>query len=115
MKKDNRFIHKGLTISKLNPKKNPERLIRWLAAPRIPILVSEEPLVTMCIQAMLKGEQIDLIYVGGSTPGASREINVSLVFQHMTDGGIYVAGYYHSRKANRIFRIDLAMVIHARN
>jgi hypothetical protein len=69
----------------------------------------------MFIQSMVTGEQVDLMYVEGSTPGLPRKINLSLVFQHQTEGGIYVAGYCHSRAANRIFRIDLAMVIHAWN
>jgi hypothetical protein len=38
----------------------------------------------MSIQAMVTGEMIELIYIGGSTPGASREVNVSLVFQQDT-------------------------------
>jgi len=107
--KDKRFIQSGLIVPKLDPKKfPPERLFHWLAAPRIPVLASDDPLVTMCVQAVLKKEQVDLIYIGGSTPGAPRKINVSLVFQHTTEGGIYVAGYCHSRNANRIFRIDRA-------
>jgi hypothetical protein len=44
--KDKRFIQSALIVPKLNPKKfPPERLFHWLAAPRIPVLVSDDPLV----------------------------------------------------------------------
>jgi predicted DNA-binding transcriptional regulator YafY len=58
----------------------------------------------MCIDAMIKAEEIEIIYIGGSTPGTPRKISVSLVFQTQTDGGVYVAGFCRDRGANRIFR-----------
>jgi hypothetical protein len=87
-----------------------EKLIQWLGQPRIPVVASDDPLVTLFVRGMLTGEKITFVYVGGSVPGAPRTISVSLVFRHETTGGIYIAGYCHSRAANRVFRIDLAMV-----
>jgi predicted DNA-binding transcriptional regulator YafY len=93
----------------------PERLFYWLARPRNPVFATNDPLANMFIEGMLKGEPIEFIYVGGSTPGSARKVNVSLVFQHEPEGRIYVAGYCPERSANRIFALDLIMVIHVRN
>jgi hypothetical protein len=49
-----------------------ERLFYWLIQPRNPVLVSENPVVKMFIEAMITGEKTDFIYVGGSTPGLKR-------------------------------------------
>ena len=106
----------GWVAPKFDPKKLPtELLLRWRAAPRFPVLFSDDPLVSICLASIRMAQEIELIYIGGSTPGKPRRISVSLVFQTQTEGGIYVAGFCHDRKANRIFRVDRAMVIHAKN
>jgi len=47
--KNKHFIRSGLIVPTLDPKKLPrERLLHWLATPRIPVLVSQDPMVTMC-------------------------------------------------------------------
>ena len=61
------------------------------------------------------GRILEFIYVGGSKPGSPRTVNVSLVFQHEPEGRIYVSGYCRERAANRVFALDLIMVIHAWN
>ena len=93
----------------------PERLFYWLIKPRNPVLASENPLTKMFIEGMLTGEPVDFIYVGGSKPGSRRKVNVSLVFQHEPDGRVYVAGYCEEREANRVFALDLVMVLSAWN
>jgi len=100
----------------LDPKLFPsEKLFYWLAQPRNPVLASDDALTIMFIEAMLTGKPVDFIYVGGSKPGSPRKVNVSLVFQHEADGRIYVAGYCPERAGNRVFALDLIMVIHAWN
>jgi predicted DNA-binding transcriptional regulator YafY len=69
----------------------------------------------MFILALLTGEPVKFIYVAGSEPGAIRSVKVSLVFQHEPEGRVYVSGYCPERAANRVFALDLIMVIHARN
>jgi hypothetical protein len=93
----------------------PERLFYWLARPRNPVLSSDDPLAMMFIESMLAGKPVEFIYVGGSKPGSPRKVIVSLVFQHEPEGRIYVAGYCPERAANRVFALDLVMVIHAWN
>lgn len=93
----------------------PERLFYWLTKPRNPVLASSDPLTLMFIQAWLTTEPVEFIYFGGSKPGCSRKIQVSLVFKHEEDGRIYVAGYCEDRKANRVFALDLIMTIYAWN
>jgi predicted DNA-binding transcriptional regulator YafY len=114
--KNIRRISDGSLSPKLKPSQFPnERLFSWLLQARLPVLASEDPLVTMFIQGMLTGERVDFIYVGGSQPGLPRAISVSFVFQHSEHGRIYIAGYCHLRSANRVFALDLAMVIHSWN
>jgi len=97
----------------LDPKLFPsEKLFYWLVQPRNPVLASDDPLANMFIEAMLTGEPVEFIYVGGSKPGSPRKVNVSLVFQHETAGRIYIAGYCPERSSNRVFALDLIMVIH---
>jgi predicted DNA-binding transcriptional regulator YafY len=93
----------------------PEKLFYWMVRPRNPVLASDNPLANMFIEAMLTSKPIEFIYVGGSKPGAPRKVNVSLVFQHEAEGRIYVAGYCRERSANRVFALDLIMVIQAWN
>jgi hypothetical protein len=93
----------------------PERLFYWLAQPRHPVFASPDPMTKMFIEAMFQSKTTQFIYCGGSTPGLSRSIDVSLVFQHEAEGRIYVAGFCHSRQSNRIFALDMIMVIHAKN
>jgi predicted DNA-binding transcriptional regulator YafY len=69
----------------------------------------------MFIKAMFSGKPTYFIYAGGSTPGSPRTVQVSLVFNHEPEGRIYVAGYCPERAANRVFALDLIMVIHAWN
>ncbi len=100
----------------LDPKLFPsERLFYWLTKPRNPVLASSDPLTLMFIQAWLTTEPVEFIYLGGSKPGSSRKIQVSLVFQHEEEGRIYVTGYCADRKANRVFAMDLIMTIYAWN
>ncbi|MGO8701191.1 MAG: WYL domain-containing protein [Limisphaerales bacterium] len=100
----------------MDPKLFPrETLFYWLALPRNPIFASEDPLTRMLIEAMLKNEPVEFIYVGGSKPGSPRLVNVSLVFQHEPQGRIYISGYCRERAAIRTFALDLIMLIHAWN
>ncbi|HEY3861376.1 MAG TPA: hypothetical protein VGO59_05755 [Verrucomicrobiae bacterium] len=100
----------------LDPKQfPPESLLYWIALPRNPMLVSKDPLAGMFIKAMLTGQAARFIYIGGRTPGAPRTVNVSLVFQHEPHGRIYVSGFCQERRENRIFALDLIMVIYGWN
>jgi predicted DNA-binding transcriptional regulator YafY len=85
-------------------------LYYWLARPRHPVLATDDALANIFVEAMLIGEPVEFIYVGGSKPGSPRKVNVSLVFQHEPEGRIYVAGYCAERASNRIFALDLIMV-----
>jgi hypothetical protein len=52
---------------------------------------------------------------GGSNRGSPRKLNVSLVFQLDEEGRVYLAGYCPEREANRVFCLDLVMVLCAWN
>jgi len=116
MKSNRVFTRADLLRIGLDPKHiPPEGLFYWLARPRNPVLASDDPLARMFIEAMLKNEPVQFVYIGGSKPGSPRTVNVSLVFQHEAEGRIYVSGYCPERASNRIFALDLIMVIQAWN
>jgi hypothetical protein len=92
-----------------------EKLFYWLARPRNPVLACNDDLANMFIQAMVTGELVQFVYVGGSEPGRTRSLKVSLVFQHEPQGRVYVSGYCPERAANRVFALDLIMVVHVWN
>jgi predicted DNA-binding transcriptional regulator YafY len=99
----------------LDPRLSPSaKLFHWFLRPRHPVLASDDPLTNKFVEAMLIGEPVEFIYVGGSKPGSPRKVNVSLVFQHEPEGRIYVAGYCQERASNRVFALDLIMVVQAR-
>jgi hypothetical protein len=93
----------------------PEALLYWIARPRNPVLACNDDLANMFIQSMLTGEPVSFIYIGGTQPGAMRSVKVSLVFQHEPAGRVYVSGYCPERGANRVFSLDLIMMIHVWN
>ena len=116
MKNMRNAVAHGLISPRPNPKQlPPELLFSWLSRPRNPVFTSSDPLTKMFIKAMFTGKPANFIYAGGSMPGVPRTVHVSLVFQHEPGGRIYVAGYCPERSANRVFSLDLMMVIHARN
>jgi hypothetical protein len=93
----------------------PEILLFWTARPRNPLMECHDDLANMFIEALVTGEAVTFIYMGGSQPGSTRSVKVSLVFQHDPKGRVYVSGYCLERAANRVFSLDLIMVIHAWN
>jgi predicted DNA-binding transcriptional regulator YafY len=92
-----------------------EKLFYWTAKPRNPVLACNDDLANMFIKAMMSGEAVEFVYFGGSKPGMTRSIKVSLVFQHDPKGRVYVSGYCPERAANRVFALDLIMVVHVWN
>jgi predicted DNA-binding transcriptional regulator YafY len=100
----------------LDPRLSPSaKLFHRLVRPRHPVLASDAPLINMFVQAMLIEKAVEFVYVGGSKPGSPRKVNASLVFRHDPEGRIYVAGYCQERASNRVFALDLIMVVLARN
>jgi predicted DNA-binding transcriptional regulator YafY len=100
----------------LDPQRFPnEKLLYWTARPGNPVLASNDDPANMFIQAMVTGEPVQFIYFGGSEPGTTRSVKVSLVFQHEAEGRDHVSGYCPERSANRVFALDLIMVVYAWN
>jgi hypothetical protein len=93
----------------------PEALLYWTARPRNPVLACNDDLANMFIEAMVTGEAVEFVYSGGSGPGRTRSVKVSLVFQRNPEGRVYVSGYCPERAANRVFALDLIMVGHIWN
>jgi hypothetical protein len=81
-------------------------LREWLRQPRIPVLESAEPVVVGMIDAALRGEEVEFTYFGGSEPGRPRRISPGMVFHLEGSDVLYVSGFCHCRKQERVFRVD---------
>jgi len=77
------------------------RQVRW-----VPVFESVHPTAQRLIVAALRHEMLTLRYWGGSTPGATRRVSPGLVFQAGGYGPLYVSGYCHLRRQERVFRVD---------
>jgi hypothetical protein len=92
------------------PPRAPTRLGPWLGdwreVKRVPVFVAVHPTAQRLIVAALRHEMLTLRYWGGSTPGATRHVSPELVFQAGGYGPLYVSGYCHLRRQERVFRVD---------
>lgn len=92
------------------PVPQPLRLGPWLAdwrlCPRVPVYESVHPLGQRLILASLRHEMVTIRYWGGTIPGAVRNVSSSMVFQAGGYGPLYLAGYCHLRRQERVFRVD---------
>jgi len=92
------------------PPRTPLRLGPWLGDWRqchwVPVYESVHPTAQRLILATLRHELLTFRYWGGSTPGAERRVSPGLVFQAGGFGPLYMAGYCHLRRQERVFRVD---------
>lgn len=92
------------------PPDGPLRLGPWLAdwrlCTRVPVFESVHPTAQRLILAARRHEMLTLRYWGGSTPGKVRSVSSGLVFQAGGYGPMYVSGYCHLRREERVFRVD---------
>jgi hypothetical protein len=98
------------SLSKPTPPRTPSRMRPWLGdwreIKRVPVFVSVHPTAQRLIVAALRHEMLTLRYWGGSTPGVTRHVSPKLVFQAGGYGPLYVSGYCHLRRQERVFRVD---------
>lgn len=80
-------------------------LADWRQAQWVPVFQSVHPTAQRLILAAQRGEMLPLRYWGGSTPGRERCLSPRLVFQLNGSGPLYVAGYCHQRRAERVFHV----------
>lgn len=80
-------------------------LADWRQAQWVPVFQSVHPTAQRLILAAQRGEMLPLRYWGGSTPGRERCLSPRLVFQLDGSGPLYVAGYCHQRRAERVFNV----------
>jgi hypothetical protein len=83
----------------------PEALARWRRAARRPVADSNDPQVHLLAAAVRSNQRIRFSYLGGSTPGAGREISPGLLFSAEGFPGVYLSGYCHARRAERTFLV----------
>lgn len=92
------------------PPRAPARTGPWLADWRqfhwVPLFESVHPTAQRLILAVQRHEMLALRYWGGSTPGVARRVSPGLVFQAGGCGPLYVSGYCHLRRQERVFRVE---------
>jgi hypothetical protein len=81
-------------------------LADWRLGPWVPVYESVHPTAQRLILAALRHEMLPVRYWGGSTPGRERSVSPGVVFQLGGRGPLYVAGYCHLRRAERVFRVE---------
>jgi predicted DNA-binding transcriptional regulator YafY len=81
-------------------------LADWRLAPWVPVHESVHPTAQRLILATLRHEMLPVRYWSGSTPDQARAVSPGLVFQLGGRGPLYVSGYCHLRRAERVFRVD---------
>jgi hypothetical protein len=85
---------------------DPEWLVAWRAANRIPVWESCDPKIRAIVRAVRLNQSIPIRYHGGSSPGESRVIAPSLVFGCAGFSGAWVSAYCPTRWQQRTFRLD---------
>jgi len=85
---------------------DPEWLVKWRAANRIPAWESSDATVHTLIRAARLNQSVTIRYHGGSSPGELRVIAPSLVFACDGFSGARVSAYCHTRRQQRTFRLD---------
>ena len=80
-------------------------LREWKGAPKRHLRDSDDPQVCRLIDAASAGEVLDIVYLGGSRPGTSRQILPRAVY-FSVGFGYYVEAYDYRRKEGRTFRVD---------
>jgi len=83
----------------------------WRQCHWMPVGESVHPTGQRLLLAVQRHELLALRYWGGSTPGALRTISPGLVFQVGGCGPLYVSGYCHLRRQERVFRVDQVELI----
>jgi len=85
----------------------------WREIRRVQVFVSVHPTAQRLIVAAARQEMLSLRYWGGSTPGAERQVSPTLVFQVGGFGPLYLCGYCHVRRAERVFRVARVEILTA--
>lgn len=81
-------------------------LADWRVVKRVPIFKSVHPTAQRLILAAGRQEILTLRYWGGSTPGFERKVSPTSVFQVGGYGPLYLCGYCHVRRTERVFRVE---------
>ena len=90
-----------ITTSRTGPWLGDWRQCHW-----VPLGESVHPTAQRLIVAARRREMLAFRYWGGSTPGGARIVSPGLVFQAGGCGPLFVSGYCHLRRQERVFRVE---------
>jgi len=109
----NAFCHKRLQIRTFKVELITfvnDGLEDWKKAPITGIVSSADPTISFLLQAVESEQDVQIEYLGGSTPGGTRVITPYDIFE--AEGfGIYIYAYCHKREQNRFFSAMKTRVI----
>jgi len=83
-----------------------EELAKWRSLQRVLITESSDPLIKGLLKAARDRKVIEIIYYGGSCPGARRKILPRYLFQLPGNPHIYLKAFCYKRGEERTFRAD---------
>jgi predicted DNA-binding transcriptional regulator YafY len=66
---------------------------------------SDDPQIRNLLASVRSNGRIRFRYLGGSTPGAAREVSPGFLFTAEGFAGVYFSGYCHTRRAERTFLV----------
>jgi hypothetical protein len=92
--------------SPLPPTRTGPWLGDWRQCHWVPLTESVHPTAQRLILAAQRHEMLAFRYWGGSTPGAARIVSPGLVFQAGGCGPLFISGYCHLRRQERVFRVE---------
>ncbi|MBE7538081.1 MAG: WYL domain-containing protein [Opitutaceae bacterium] len=83
----------------------PDTLERWRRAPRQPVWESDQPELSLLIEALRKNQRVQFSYFGGSALGDPRVVTPGHLYTVAGFPGHYLSGYCHLRDAERTFLV----------
>ena len=85
-------------------------LAEWQAAPRLPIVKSDDPTERFFLSALRLKQPVSFTYYGGSEPGNIRDVHPVLLFRVDGYRSAYLTAYCQSRHEIRSFRLDRVLL-----
>lgn len=92
------------------PWDDPDWLLAWQSARRIPVVETEDPPLRQLLTAIRSGHPLVVRYHGGSSPGIRRLISPAALFEVEGFSATYLTAHCHERNQPRHFRCDLLEV-----
>ena len=88
-----------------------EELAKWHNLRKVPVIEGSDPLTKRLLKAIRDRKVIEIIYYGGSSPGARRKILPERLFLVPANSHMYLQAYCYKRGEERTFRTDKIVLV----